>query len=32
MQEMWELKIDWDKPVPVKIHDAWKKYFNELKS
>lgn len=30
MQEMWRLKIDWDKPVPAKMHDEWTKYLHEL--
>ncbi|XP_060846165.1 uncharacterized protein LOC132925818 [Rhopalosiphum padi] len=32
MQEMWRLKIDWDKPVPTKMHDEWTKYLHELAS
>lgn len=32
MQEMWRLKIDWDKPVPMKMHDEWTKYLHELAS
>ena len=23
MQQLWELKIDWDDPVPDGVHDAW---------
>ncbi|XP_008189037.1 uncharacterized protein LOC103311234 [Acyrthosiphon pisum] len=30
MQEIWRLKIDWDKPVPAKMHDEWTKYLHEL--
>jgi hypothetical protein len=32
MLEMWRLKIDWDKPVPTKMHDEWTKYLHELAS
>ena len=23
MQQLWELKMEWDDPVPEEIHDAW---------
>ena len=23
MQQLWELKVDWDDPVPEDINDAW---------
>ncbi|XP_060854980.1 uncharacterized protein LOC132932621 [Metopolophium dirhodum] len=32
MQEMWRLKIDWDKPAPTKMHNEWIKYLHELTS
>ena len=28
MQQLWELKVDWDYPVPEDIHDAWFSYDN----
>ena len=30
MQQLWELKVDWDDPVPDEIHDAWLQWRNEL--
>ncbi len=30
MQQLWELKVDWDDPVPENIHDAWLQWRTEL--
>ena len=30
MQQLWELKIDWDDPVPECIHDAWLQWRTKL--
>ena len=30
MQQLWELKVDWDDSVPDEIHDAWLQWRNEL--
>ncbi len=30
MQKLWELKVDWDDPVPVDIHCAWLQWRTEL--
>ena len=30
MQQLWELKIGWDDPVPEDIHDAWLQWRTEL--
>ena len=32
LQQLWELKIDWDEPLPPTIHDAWLQWRSELKS
>ena len=32
LQQLWELKIDWDEPLPPMIHDAWLQWRSELKS
>ena len=31
MQQLWELKVDWDDPLPPHIHDAWLQWRSELK-
>ena len=31
MQHLWELKIDWDDPLPPNIHDTWLQWRSELK-
>ena len=31
MQRLWELKIDWDDPLPPNIHDTWLQWKSELK-
>ena len=31
LQQLWELKIDWDDPLPPTIHDAWLQWISELK-
>ena len=31
MQRLWELKVDWDDPLPPGIHDAWLQWWSELK-
>ena len=30
MQQLWELKVDWDDPVPDDVHDAWLQWRTEL--
>ena len=30
MQQLWELKVDWDDPVPDEIHDTWLQRRTEL--
>ena len=30
MQRLWELKIDWDDPVPDEVHDVWLQWRTEL--
>jgi len=30
LQRLWELKIDWDDPIPQSIHDAWSQWRAEL--
>ena len=30
MQRLWELKVDWDDPLPPDIHDAWLQLRSEL--
>ena len=30
LQRLWELKVDWDDPVPTVIHDAWAQWRSEL--
>lgn len=30
MQQLWELKVDWDDPVPEEIHNAWLQWRTEL--
>ena len=30
MQKVWELKVDWDDPVPGDIHCAWLQWRTEL--
>ena len=32
LQQLWELKVDWDEPLPPTIHDAWLQWRSELKS
>ena len=31
MQRLWELKIDWDDPLPAEIHAVWSQWRTELK-
>ena len=31
MQRLWELKIDWDDPLPTDVHTAWLQWRSELK-
>ena len=31
MQRLWELKIDWDDPLPTDVHTAWSQWRSELK-
>jgi len=28
MQKMWQLKIEWDQPVPNSLQDEWIEYVN----
>ena len=30
LQRLWELKVDWDDPVPSMIYDAWSRWRSEL--
>ena len=30
LQQLWELKVDWDDPVPTQINDAWAQWRSEL--
>ena len=30
LQQLWELKVDWDDPVPETIRDNWKQWRSEL--
>ena len=30
LERLWELKVDWDDPVPTPIHDAWAQWRSEL--
>ncbi|XP_064382855.1 uncharacterized protein LOC135331570 [Halichondria panicea] len=30
MQQLWELKVDWDDSVPEHVHDAWLQWRTEL--
>ena len=32
IQQLWELKIDWDDPVPEDVHDAWLQWRTDLLS
>lgn len=29
-QQLWELKVDWDDPVPPTVKDVWLHWRNEL--
>ena len=31
MQRLWELKVDWDDPLPPDVHDTWLQWRSELK-
>ena len=31
LQHLWELKIDWDDPVPEQIYEVWARWGSELK-
>ena len=31
LQQLWELKICWDDPVPDSVHDIWSRWRSELK-
>ena len=31
MQRLWELKVDWDDPLPPDIHNTWLQWRSELK-
>ena len=30
LQQLWELKVDWDDPVPETVHDVWMQWRSEL--
>jgi len=30
MQQLWQLKLDWDETVPLDIHTKWRQYETEL--
>ena len=30
LQQLWELKVDWDDPVPDTIYDSWRQWRSEL--
>ena len=32
LQRLWEIKVDWDDPVPEDIHEVWLQWRNELSS
>ena len=32
LQRVWELKVDWDEPIPNEIRDAWLRWRSELPS
>ena len=32
LQRLWELKLEWDEPVPQEVHDVWFRWRSELPS
>lgn len=32
IQQLWRLKIDWDKKIPVTIYEPWKSFYDSLSS
>ena len=31
LQQLWELKVDWDDPLPPEVHEVWLQWRSELK-